>query len=105
MTILWIVLTILGLVTAGVSGAWVSTSVRAGEIGAWASWAVGQVSIIVWALQARAHTMSLVSASVLFDVVYTTAWFATYYWLGQSITLVQVAGIACLLLGMTLVNL
>lgn len=98
-------ITIVGLVLAGVCGALVSTAVHAGHVGPWASWLVGQMSIIVWAFQARTKTMSLITASALFDIVYSLAWVLTYCVVGHSITLPQALGMACLLLGMVLVNL
>jgi hypothetical protein len=100
-----IVVTVAALIIAGVLGARVSVAVRAGEIGAWASVAIGQMSVIIWALQARSHSMTLVQASVLFDVVYTASWFTAYWVFGESITPVQLGGLSFLLLGLVLVNL
>jgi hypothetical protein len=93
------------LIIAGVSGAFVSVMVRTEVVGAWASIAVGQLSVVIWAFQARSHSMSLVQASVLFDVVYTASWFTAYWVFGEAITPVQVGGLSFLLLGLVLVNL
>lgn len=93
------------LALSGWVGAYVSKFVRDGTVPAIASLLAGQVALVTWALMAKDKSMELVAAAVVFDAVYSLAWFATYYFMGVPYSATQVAGCCFLLLGMVLVNL
>ncbi len=88
---------ILLMVLSGIIGAYASIRVRQGTPGI-LIWIVGQIALITWAIQASKTNVSLAFSAVLYDAIYNTAWFATYYVCGEITTLKQILGVTLLIL-------
>ena len=85
----------------GVFGAHITKKVQVGSLPIWATIGPSIVSGTLWGWIAR-RSESLSLMSVLFDIIYTSAFVFGFFLLGEKLTPLQIAGFVVSLVGIAM---
>lgn len=92
------------LLAIGIVGSFVSKGINHGRIGWYWAMVVSAASGAVWGWMSR-HPVSLVCASIVYDVVYAGAYVLGLTLLGDKMSLMQWIGVVVSVVGVTMISL
>lgn len=88
----------------GLAGAVVAKNVRELTIPVWVSFLPSIVSASIWAWMARKGTMPLIMTSLLYDIIYLSAYTVGLLMVGERLTFAQSIGFMLCFAGIILIN-
>lgn len=86
-------------------GAWVSTKIRDNQLGVWSYFLIGNLTLASWCYVSKYSKMQLMFASFLFDVLVAITWALVLFFMGDKLTVMQMAGSFVMVVGLVVFSL
>lgn len=87
---------------AGIVGAWASEKSFAGQSVLW-PFSAGLLSLLVWSWMTKQNMKPWIAATI-FTGAYESAWFVALWCMGERPTVLQIVGVAFVLVGLLIAN-